>query len=101
MTQQPPTNLNLAIKKEFKRHLSYTELKKACALQGLNLNATKYLIDGWDTVVVEGGGARVIYNTFNGNFFGTTPEGMEFDSQSAEHDGHDWFQALLNFFYIR
>jgi hypothetical protein len=41
---------------------------------------------------------QVLYNVFNGRFFGTTPEGVQFASED-DRDGTPWFDALLNFFY--
>lgn len=49
----------------------------------------------------------VIFNTFNGRFFGKTPEGdpyepqgTTFSSENAIHEGEAWYQDLLNFFYM-
>lgn len=56
----------------------------------------------------------VMFNTFNGTFYGTTPRaknwqrvgeprvpaGVEFDSGSTTHEHEPWFQALLSFFYV-
>jgi len=48
----------------------------------------------------------VIYNTFNGCFFGKTPEGepygpqgLCFNSDNSTFEEEPWFQALLSFFY--
>lgn len=42
----------------------------------------------------------VMYNTFNGTFFGRTPEGVRFSSSSTHFEAEPWFQALLSFFYV-
>lgn len=41
----------------------------------------------------------VMYNTFNGTFFGRTPKGVRFSSSSTAHEREPWFQQLLSFFY--
>lgn len=50
--------------------------------------------------LVNPAGAFVMFNTFNGTFFGTTDKGVEFDSSSTTHEAAPWFQALLSFFYV-
>lgn len=45
-------------------------------------------------------GAYVMFNTFNGRFFGVTDKGVHFSSSSTEHEAEPWFQALLSFFYV-
>jgi hypothetical protein len=45
-------------------------------------------------------GGFVMFNTFNGTFYGMTDKGVEFDSGSTKHEREPWFQALLSFFYI-
>lgn len=47
-----------------------------------------------------GGVGYVMYNTFNGTFFGRTPEGVRFSSSSTAHESEAWFQQLLSFFYV-
>lgn len=42
----------------------------------------------------------VMFNTFNGRFFGSTPEGVRFNSDLTLHDDEPWFQQLLSFFYV-
>jgi hypothetical protein len=66
----------------------------------VRLNSNLHDKKGHDHVLLEGGGARVLFNTFNGRFFGTTDKGVEFNSDSAEWDSEPWMQALLQFFYI-
>jgi len=41
----------------------------------------------------------VMFNTFNGNFFGETPLGVAFNSKDTAYENKPWFQALLSFFY--
>ena len=61
-------------------------------------------------------GGWVMFNTFNGTFYGETPKkrdwhhplvskfcpppGVEFNSRSTEFEAEPWFQALLSFFYV-
>lgn len=54
--------------------------------------------------------ARIVYNTFNGRFFGTycfvdkRAKGgyreIDIDSSSTKHEQAAWFQGLLSFFYV-
>jgi hypothetical protein len=46
-------------------------------------------------------GGWVLFSVWNGRFFGRTPEGVEFDSGDAKFDDEPWFEALLDFFYVR
>lgn len=84
--------------KKYKRGITIDELQAACDAQGLHLNRHLYDTQGYDYVVVSGGGARVVFNTFNGHFSGTTPDGTEFDSDKTDHDHEPWMQGLLDFF---
>jgi hypothetical protein len=86
--------------KKFARHKTLGEIRSQCMLQRLELNDRLYETEGYDTVKITGGGAWVIYNTFNGRFFGATPKGIEFTSDSPQHDSKPWMQALLSFFYV-
>ena len=59
-------------------------------------------------------GGWVMFNTFNGTFYGETPKatnwqkvneprvppGVEFSSSGTEFEAEPWFQALLSFFYV-
>lgn len=84
--------------KTFARHKSVDEILGQCSAGGIPIDISKYVKDGHDHIVVGAEPAVVFYNTFNGRFFGTTPEGVSFSSDS-ELDGTPWFDALLNFFY--
>jgi hypothetical protein len=75
------------------------QIKAQCKAQGLVFDDRRYQTMGDDHVVVRGGGAYAIFNTFNGRFFGTTPDGTEFTSDDTL-DGTPWFDALLRFFYV-
>ncbi len=85
--------------KKFAGHKSSDAIKQQCEAAGIEYDQERYE-NGGDHVVIVGGGARILYNTVNGRFFGTTPEGIEFDSNKTEHEEEPWFQALLSFFYI-
>jgi hypothetical protein len=78
---------------------SLDQIVQQCIALRLKLDARNYF-HGGDYVVVSGGGGRVHYSTFNGRFFGTTDTGIEFSSDSTEHEACEWFQTLLSFFYI-
>jgi len=75
-------------------------IARQCVQAGLSFNDELYRKRGWDTIRIDcPSGAHVIYNTFNGNFFGKTDRGVVFDSKSTKHENKPWFQALLSFFY--
>ena len=42
----------------------------------------------------------VMFNTFNGRFYGMNIEGNYFSSADTTHAHEPWFQALLDFFYV-
>jgi hypothetical protein len=86
--------------RKFARHKTYDEVRAQCMEQGLDFNDRLYVKDGWDTVVVSGGGCQVVYNTTNGVFWGTTPRFVKFESGSTKHENLPWFQALLGFFMV-
>ena len=105
--------------KKFAGFKSHDEIQHQCEnppQQGMlpeppvPFNDHLYRERGYDTVVVGDINDRryghVIYNTFNGRFFGTTPmlegawpPGVDFNSNSAKFDSQPWFAALLEFFY--
>jgi hypothetical protein len=96
-------------------------IRQQCKLQGVHFNDFLFRTQRSDYVVLtskkgNNDSGQVLYNTFNGTFFGTTPAkrdwhhplvnkfcppaGVEFDSNSTEHENEPWFQALLSFFYV-
>lgn len=88
--------------KKFSRHKTLAEIKAQCEAQGVSFSSHMYDMHGWDTVYIgrqTAGYAYAIYNTFNGEFFGRTPSGVAFSSDSTRHEDRRWFQQLLNFFY--
>lgn len=94
--------------KKFGRHKNIEEIEAQCAAQNLRLDANRWYQNGADTIVIGGPiplGAKgpsngcVIYNTFNGQFFGCTDKGVDIDSNKPDHDSEPWMQALLQFFY--
>lgn len=87
--------------KKFSRHLTHDELKKQCKKLKVPFDDHLYRERGWDTVVVgELSGAHVIYNVWNGKFFGRTPHGRSFSSSDTNWKNAPWFWKLLNFFYV-
>lgn len=88
--------------KKFARHKTLDEIRKQCQEHGVPLNTRLYDERGYDTVFVGIGpdSGFAIYNTFNGRFFGRTPDGVEFTSDEDTHDSEPWMQALLNFFMV-
>jgi hypothetical protein len=87
--------------KIFKRTKSLEEIRQQCKVAGVDLD-TRLFDDGADHVTLRSTdgkrGAVVIFNAFNGRFFGTTPDGTQFSSDD-KRDGTPWFDALLEFFY--
>jgi hypothetical protein len=68
---------------------------------GLGIAASKTRPDGSPVVPdLAKPSGYVLFNTFNGRFFGKTDKGVPFSSDSAEHEAEPWFQALLSFFYV-
>jgi hypothetical protein len=45
------------------------------------------------------GGGNATYNAVNGQFYGTTPNGVIFRSTGRRHDPHRWMQQLRAFFH--
>jgi len=84
--------------KTFKGNRSLKEVLTQCKAQGLTIEDRGFK-KGADYIGIRGGGAFVLWNTFNGTFFGNTPDGVEFTSSSTKHESEPWFQGLLNFFY--
>lgn len=85
--------------KTFAGNKSLEQIKAQCNAAGVEFDDSRWRVNGDDYVVVSGGGAEVFFNTFNGRFFGTTPDGIAFSSDD-KLDGAPWFDALLNFFYV-
>lgn len=86
--------------KKFARAKTSNEIVAQCKAQRLKLDMSKYVNEGSDFIVVSGGGAHALYNVCSGWFFGTTPDGTEFNSHDDKNDKQPWMQALLNFFYV-
>jgi hypothetical protein len=84
--------------KKFKGNRRLADILASAKAQSVSVNKSFY-DKGGDTISFWGGGFTVYYNTFNGNFFGTTPDNLRFSSDSELHEKQPWFQALLNFFY--
>ncbi len=89
--------------RRFAGHKSHGAIKKQCKALGIDFNDLLHKTGGdWVVVTsIEGDNysGQVLYNTANGNFFGTTPDGVQFDSTKTTHDRNPWFQALLAFFH--
>lgn len=86
--------------KKFAGNKTRDQVKAQCEALGLEFDDTKYEQEGSDYTVIRGGGAEVLWSSWNGRFFGTTDTGVEFSSDNDTHEGEPWFQALLSFFYI-
>lgn len=94
--------------KKFAGTKSLDTIKQQCKAQGVYIDTRLHDQRGQDTVVVGGPVVTkgiqhhgwVIFNVFNGKFFGRTPKGVVFDSSDYVHEKEPWFQALLSFFYV-
>lgn len=80
-------------------------IKAQCKALGIQFDDRLYRRTGSDFVVIrsfknDSHRGEVLFSSFNGNFFGTTDTGVQFDSKSPLHEGESWFQTLLSFFYI-
>lgn len=85
--------------KTFKGNRPLHEILKQCKDQCVPVDRRRF-DEGWDHIIVgDPNNGYVLYNTFNGRFFGQTPEGLQFSSDETVYDNEDWFIALLNFFY--
>lgn len=73
-------------------------IRAQCKQQGVQFDDSHWK-HGSDFVTLRSPGACVMFNTFNGRFFGRTPDGIEFDG-ADKRDGTPWFDALLRFFYV-
>lgn len=84
--------------RKFARVKTREEVKAQCKAAGVQFDDRLYKL-GSDFTVLRGGGAEVLWSSWNGVFFGTTPDGKRFNSSSQRHAKQPWFQALLDFFY--
>jgi hypothetical protein len=85
--------------KTFAGNKTRAQVKAQCKAAGVQFDERAYKA-GSDFTFLRGGGACVAWSSWNGRFFGKTPDGIEFNSDSDEWDGEPWMQALLNFFYV-
>lgn len=91
---------------KFAGHKTTAQIRRQCEVQGVYLDLAAYNL-GHDTICVGGpvtyGPSKtgwVIFHTVNGRFWGRTPDGTQFQSDTAEHDDKPWMQALLQFFMV-
>lgn len=85
--------------KKFAGNKTRDQVKAQCKAAGVEFDERAYR-GGSDFTLLRGGGATVAWSSWNGRFFGKTPDGIEFHSDSDEHDHEPWMQALLRFFYV-
>ena len=75
-------------------------IRSQCASGGHKFDDLLYRTKGDDHVkVVMQDGTDVLFNSFNGRFFGTRANGLSFNSDTSKHDKTKWFSDLLGFFY--
>lgn len=74
------------------------QIKHQCKVAGIKFDDGRYK-NGDDHIAIRSPGVLVLFSSFNGKFFGNTPDGTHFDSCDAALDGTPWFDQLLSFFY--
>lgn len=74
-------------------------IKAQCKAAGVEFDDHLYRERGDDHIALRSPGAIVLFNSFNGRFFGNAPDGTRFSSDDRR-DGEPWFDALPRFFYI-
>lgn len=89
--------------KTFAGNKTLDQIKAQCKADGLVYDDSRYQAGG-DYVLIRDPKCGedcgyVLYNTVNGNFTGKTPDGVQFDSRTTQHEDQPWFQRLLSFFY--
>lgn len=91
--------------KKFAGHKTVDQIREQCLAQGVTLDTRLYDSGSSDYIKLTSTdgktSAEVLYSSFNGRFFGQFTPGREFNSDDASLDGTPWFDALLEFFYIR
>ena len=85
--------------KKFAGNKTRDQVKAQCKAAGVKFDESRYR-QGSDWTLLSGGGAQVLWSSWNGKFWGMTDTGVEFSSDSDEHDNEPWMQALLRFFYV-
>jgi len=84
--------------KKFAGNKTLAQIKAQCKAAGIEFDDSRYK-KGDDHVAIRSPGVMVLFSSFNGRFFGNTPDGQEFSSDD-ELDGTPWFDRLLSFFYV-
>lgn len=84
--------------KKFAGNKTLAQIKAQCKAAGIEFDDSRYK-KGDDHVAIRSPGVMVLFSSFNGRFFGNTPDGKKFSSDDAL-DGAPWFDQLLNFFYV-
>lgn len=84
---------------KFERAKTRDEVLAQCKTQGIKVDQKAYE-RGSDYTTLSKGGCTIVWSSWNGKFMGKTPDGIEFNSDSAKHDNEPWMQALLSFFFV-
>lgn len=89
--------------KKFTRHVTLVELKERCAEKGIAIDTEKHDRDFSDYVTVSGAFAGkdfvLIFNTFNGTFFGEMEDKRQF-SETSKFEGEPWYSAILDLLFV-
>lgn len=89
--------------KVFKRVRSPDQIQQTCVERGWKWDSRKHDEEGFDHIridfALEAVSGHLLFNAFNGRFFGELKTGVRFDSNVATHEACDWFQELLKVFY--
>lgn len=75
------------------------DIKRDVIRAGLSWNQLKY-DHGSDWVHFGNEEAHITYNTFNGQFITTAPDGSYVNERSVYLDGTKWYDDLLDFLYV-
>jgi hypothetical protein len=94
-----PQEKQMATYRKFAGNKTLDVIRAQCKAQGVQFIDSQYK-RGSDFVTLRSPDAWVMFSVFNGRFFGRTPDGVEFMSDD-KRDGTPWFDALLDFFYVR
>ena len=87
-------------KRAYIGHKSAQQIKLLCEQLCLTFSEISQEPSLSGFIRVDGGGATVFYSPHMGTFHGTTPEGLEFSSESDQNDDEPWFQTLCEFFLV-
>lgn len=90
----------------YARHRTVDEVVALATAQGIAVDTRKHDDTGHDYITVHMPGPTgevvpVLYNTVNGRFFHASADVVHsFTSDTTDHDGQPWFDAMRALFYV-